>query len=239
MDHDLLVVLNGFGPEAAAAAREAATRAEADTWATTRPVQDLEAYRQAVARHPADAYCFANSYARPLAPRWMAKLLAAAGDGLAGATGSFETQRVPFPAAADGLSPAKKVLKQFEAAGPAVRTRLAFPAFPNPHLRTNAFALTHRTLQRLNWLVVHDKRDALAVESGRRSLGRQAGRVVLVDVDGNPVEPADWPGARIFRSGEQERLLVADNRTDQYAEASPEERAWLRGLAWGPGAVAG
>lgn len=224
------MILNGFATaDDVADATAKAHAVGAATWTTPEPVQDLEAYRQAIAVRPAHAYCCVNSYARPLADAWLAKLVGAAGDdGLAAATGSYETQRVPFPAAA----PAGP-RRQLEHVGPAVRTRLAFPAFPNPHLRTNALAFTDLTARRLAWPRVRDKAGALRVESGRRSLSRQAARTVLVDVDGDPVPSRDWPHARIFRSGDQERLLVADNRTDQYARATEDERAALRALAWG------
>jgi hypothetical protein len=85
----------------------------------------------------------------------------------------------------------------------------------------------------MSWAPAPNKRAALAIESGRRSLSKQVTRTVLVDVDGNAVPPDRWPKARIFRSGEQERLLVADNRTDQYAAADLNERRQLRELAWG------
>lgn len=226
LDHELLVVLNGFTPEAQAAARAALDGVTA--FATPRPVQDLEAYRRAVAAHPAGAYCFMNSYARPLEEQWLRKLVDAARQhGIAAATGSYESQRVPFPPA---TTDRRALLTH---AGPAVRSRLAFRPFPNPHVRTNAFALTHETLSRVSWPATTSKREALTLESGRRSLTAQAGDPVLVARDGGTVAPADWPDARIFRSGGQERLLVADNRTQQYAEATPEDRAELRRLAWG------
>jgi hypothetical protein len=43
---------------------------------------------------------------------------------------------------------------------------------------------------------------------------------------------------RTFRSGSQENLLIADNRTRQYARPT-RTRARLAELAWGAGAASG
>ena len=41
------------------------------------------------------------------------------------------------------------------------------------------------------------------------------------------------PRSATFRSGEQENLLIADNRTDDWRRAAPEERRALAARAWG------
>jgi hypothetical protein len=238
VERELLVVLNGFEDEHRADARALARDAGAAAWSTPAPCQDLDAYRVAAAAHPAGSYVFVNSYARPLAEGWVAKLVDAAGpQGVAGATGSFETQRLPYVPARGGHSLGSWLRDTAHRAGPATRSRLQFPAFPNPHLRTNAFAMRASTLADLRWSSTPSKREALVLEGGRRGLSAQAGRRVLVDRDGRAVPPEAWPTSRIFRSGEQERLLVADNRTDQYAEADAAEREALRRLAWGDAAL--
>lgn len=238
-DHELLVVLNGFTAEGRADADVLARDSGAAVWGTPAPCQDLDAYRAAAGAHPAGAYVFANSYARPLADRWVGKLVDAAGSrGVAGATGSFETQRLPYVPDRHSRSLPAWAAEIAQRAGPATRTRLRFPPFPNAHLRTNAFAMSAGTLDALAWPPATTKQDALALEGGRRGLSAQAGRRVLVDVEGDAVAPEAWPTSRIFRSGEQERLLVADNRTDQYANADAAERAILRRLAWGDAGTA-
>jgi hypothetical protein len=58
----------------------------------------------------------------------------------------------------------------------------------------------------------------------------------VVGRDGAAYEPAEWPNSRTFRVDEQENLLVADNRTDEYASADAATRAALRRMAWGDAA---
>ena len=50
--------------------------------------------------------------------------------------------------------------------------------------------------------------------------------------DGIGYPREEWALSRTFRSGEQENLLIADNRTDQYANGDEAFRTLLAGLAW-------
>jgi len=51
--------------------------------------------------------------------------------------------------------------------------------------------------------------------------------------DGRVYGSEEWPASRTFRSGEQDNLLVADNRTEQYHAADPTRRGELARFAWG------
>lgn len=186
-------------------------------------VLDLAAYRRVAADLQAPRYCFTNSAAVALADGWMATLdsvLSGRGTGLVGASGSWESA---YTAALPWQKPIR---------------RLHFPPFPNPHIRTNAFMLERDLLLDLDWPDVGaDKAAALRLESGRRSLTRQVRarglEAVVVGRDGRTHQPDEWPVSRTFRSGDQEDLLVADNRTVQYAEATGARRAELARFAWG------
>lgn len=113
--HRLLIVLNGFrrdddlGPW-----RRLLAHVEHDELRLPDPVLDLDAYREAVERVPAQRYCFVNSYSEPLADGWLAKLadaLAQPGVGLVGATASWASTRslmthfLRLPSAYRGLLP--------------------------------------------------------------------------------------------------------------------------------------
>ena len=92
-----------------------------------------------------------------------------------------------------------------------------FSPFPAPHIRTNAFVLSHDTLMELRMPHTRDKNDAYRLESGRQSLTAQVlakGLPALVaGRDGNAYEPAAWPESRTFWQGAQENLLVGDRQT--------------------------
>jgi hypothetical protein len=223
VDFRLVVLMNGFrAPGEAAAHRAVLRRRQADEIWLPRREQDLGAYGVAIGLVEARMLVFANSYAEPLADGWLSMLCeqAARPDvGMAGATGSFES----------AWSAAPRPLKPLKALG--------FPRFPNPHLRTNALAVEQRLARDLRWWRPRTKTSALLLESGRRGLSRQVRarslRTVVVGRDGAALDPSDWPGSRTFRSGDQERLLVADNRTRQYEDAGPAERRRLAAMAWG------
>jgi hypothetical protein len=97
VEHELLVLWNGFAPGTDVSPWWASLDGlgHEELW-LERPVQDLTAYFEAVARHRADRYCFVNSYAEPLVDGWLRKLdgaLSLPGVGIAGATGSWASTR--------------------------------------------------------------------------------------------------------------------------------------------------
>lgn len=112
-----------------------------------------------------------------------------------------------------------------------------FPLFPNPHIRTNAF-LTSRH----DFLATELQGKSLLAqcslfESGPESLSRgvlASGRSIrVVDSFGRTFSPSEWHLSLTFRSGRQENLLVADNRTEDFARASRLEKLTYQQLTWG------
>lgn len=223
VDHELLMVFNGFGADGPPSAfTDPLGTVEHTRLVLGAPVQDLPAYRLALEATEAEIVCCTNSYAEALADGWLEKLAGAAARpdvGLAGATGSWES--------AFSSAPAKLRVQRF----------VRFPRFPNPNLRTNAFAGRRALLRELDWSGTDTKLGALVLESGRRSLTAQVRRrglrTVVVGRDGILREPEAWARSGTFRTGEQENLLVSDNRTSDYESAAPEERAVLARMAWG------
>ena len=225
--HELLMVFNGFGAGGPTAAFTGLLgEVEHTALVLDPPVQDLPAYRAACDATDAEVICCTNSYAEARVDGWLGLLTAAAARadvGLAGATGSWES----------AFSSAPAVLR--------VQRFARFPRFPNPNLRTNAFAGRRALLRELDWSGTDAKLGALVLESGRRSLSAQVRRrglrTVVVGRDGTLHDPIGWKASGTFRTGEQENLLVSDNRTRDYLAAGPDERALLARMAWGRGAI--
>jgi hypothetical protein len=221
--HRLVIAWNGYrDPSALAAARRICSAVEHEAFEVRSRERDLTVYRLAAKRVSAASMCFLNSYSTVLEDGWLAAFahnLARPGVGLVGATGSYES---PL----SGSRPPVRLLR----AG-------RYPPFPNPHLRTNAFMLERALMLELRWPRVTTKRATWALESGTGGVTRQiearglAALVVGRDGQGYPRER--WRESRTFRSDEQQNLLVADNRTRQYAEAGPPLRRKLSRLAWG------
>jgi hypothetical protein len=219
LPHRLGVVFKGFdSPDDAAEHIRLLERLEHDSMFYTRPTFDLPTYAAAVEAFDATQFCFLNSESVILAASWLRTLhdaLAAPGVGVVGATGSYERPRSVIP----------------------VRRR-RWAAFPNPHLRTNAFMLSRSLMRSAAFEEVATKSRAWELESGRNGLTRHAWAqglgVRVVGRDGRSFRPHEWEASSTFRSGGQENLLVADNRTRQWEEAAPSERAKLSRLAWGP-----
>jgi hypothetical protein len=181
---------------------------------------DLAHYRTAVERTDAERYCFLNTVTEVLAGGWLGQLeraLLSPGAGIVGASGSYESPNAVRP-------------------GPLRRLRPGFEPFPNPHLRTNGFAIERRLILELEWPAAMTREEAVALEGGRRSLTRQVRerdlQALLVGRDGVAYPPGYWRESATFRVGEQPNLLLADNRTRHYQEAGPLLRRGLAWLAW-------
>ena len=56
---------------------------------------------------------------------------------------------------------------------------------------------------------------------------------MVIDRSGNTYEPHQWPASRTFHIGEQEGLMVADNRTREYQQSDFAGRKQFTYLAWG------
>jgi hypothetical protein len=223
LEHQLVLVLKGVVDDPVASrCREIVDELDAKCLELPAVGLDLDTYQLAARRLRASELCLLNSSSEIRARGWLAGLhraLERPDVGLAGATGSYES----------ALSAGPRPLR------PLLRHR--YPPFPNPHVRTNGFMLERDLMLTLDWPASGRKRRALELESGARSITRQVRarglQTLVVGRDGRGYEPERWYESRTFRSGSQENLLIADNRTRQYADAHPDRRAELARFAWG------
>src|SRR3954454_16145228 len=154
MEHRLIVLFKGFAdPSGTAAYVEVLDGLEHGSLHYSRPTFDLPAYAAAAETLEASHLCFLNSESVLLTDGWLAAMharLLETGVGAVGATGSYESPR--------SINPLR---------------RRRWVAFPNPHLRTNAFVLARTLLRDLRWPDVRTKRAAWELESGRAGFTRQ------------------------------------------------------------------
>jgi hypothetical protein len=224
LEHRLLIVYNGFysgDDERLRACRAALGDTTHEDLVLDRPVIDLEGYRQAALTVSGGDVCILNSHSRVRSDGWLSLLRRARrqGIGMAGASGSYESTY-------SSALPWRKPLLRHD-----------FPPFPNPHLRTNGFLIDRDLLLSLYREPITSKRAALRLENGRQSMTRLIAElgdeVRVVGRDGAELGPEQWPDSGGFRSGTQENLLVADNRSDQFDRADPRLRQILQRKAWG------
>lgn len=126
--------------------------------------------------------------------------------GMVGATGSFETL--------DDSTP-----------------------FPNTHIRTTAFYMRRDEFVGAERGALKTKYDNNVMEAGANGLSKQmlnkGRRLVVVDKNGEIYTPEAWPTSLTFRAGNQENLLITDNRTHFYDKGKNRERTRLARKAWG------
>ncbi len=175
---------------------------------------DIGAYIGAARTLPFDQLVFLNSHTEILSDYWLYKLLVHLLDkrmGVVSATGSFESLR---------------------------SLGTEFAEFPNPHVRSNAFAVRREQFLRLvGEFSVATKIDAYRFESGRTGLTRRmmddGCEVAIVGRNGRAYEPQWWPSSDTFRQGRQDNLLVGDNVTRTYGSSTWTEKHHLATISWG------
>ncbi|SEI15161.1 hypothetical protein SAMN02799636_06037 [Methylobacterium sp. 275MFSha3.1] len=214
-EHKLYIIFKGFATAMhRAAAEEAFDGLDFKAIDTDDLSFDLGAYADALRVVSDDHVCFLNTNSEISAPFWLAKLLRnldSPGVGMVGATGSFESLRY-----INGL----------------------FPEFPNPHLRTNAFAMRREHARELlGSYAIRTKLDAFFAESGadgltRRILARGL-TCLVVGGDGRGYALPLWPSSETSRQGTQGNLLVHDNYTRAFEQMGAQEREEVTFASWG------
>jgi len=174
---------------------------------------DLTAYRHGVERVNSPIVVCFNTHTEILNPRWPSIYADALNNptvGLVGATGSWESFQ-------------KGWLR-----------RLLFPPWPNPHVRTNAFAMRRDLLLKVWPRWFHTKQRCYLFESGHNSLTRRVWREGLKPVVVTGSNVYDWWNWRDlnYRSNNF-GLIAADNQTRRFHELSPAGQSLLHEITWG------
>jgi hypothetical protein len=239
-EHELIVLYKGFRAQAATTAYDSCWKEVPHRGVVMKDHgYDLDAYFRVLSHAACARFCFLNSFSRIQDPDWLSKLshsLDVPGVGLVGASGSWESL---YSNARDErlLGLERSVWRRWLRPVRLAWLRRRFPPFPNPNVRTTAFIAERRVLERIVVPRMRFKFEALEFESGHASLTRQVQalglQVRVTGRDGRAYHPDDWAKSRTYRQGAQENLLVTDNRTRQYDQAGPVERARLSRLAWG------
>lgn len=239
LDHELVLIFKGFHGTTQTPYQDLLSDMHYKSVFVSDHGFDINAYYKAALQVDCEYVCFLNSYTRVQCSNWLAYFfehVCYPGVGAAGATGSWESMYQNLLLQKQrGLwrKPSSKWTWPLKA----MVLACIFPQFPNPHLRTTGFICPRRIFLETKPPKPWAKLNAIAFESGRWSFSKQLRHrgleIVVVNRDNNSFGWKNWPQSRTFRTGQQEKLLLADNRTQQYAEACLEERCWLGRMAWG------
>ena len=213
---------------------------------------DLVAYYRLAKKLSEDRVCFLNSFSIIETDGWLKRLadvLALPGVGLVGCFGSYGTLRprlknIVFNTWETAKSkPIKATIGDLLAYTRDYwlgrQASEQFPAFPNPHVRTNAFMLPRGAYLSF-WqgkAVPQTKLAVCAFESGATGLTRfiesRGERVVVAGADGSVYAKDKWLESRTFRVPSQGNNMVSDNASRRYLADSREYRRKKEFSAWG------
>lgn len=197
---------------------------------------DIGPYFHAVRNFEYKYFVFLNSFCVILSPDWLAKMygqLIKPNVGAVGATGSWESAYT----SALNLQVHRTFYRKFARRANQLFLKRRFPPFPNYHLRTNAFMASRELLLKIKVPLILTKQDALRFESGVKGFTCQIlemnQRTLVIGRDGQPYEKENWLSSGTFRQGEQNNLLIADNKTNSYQLSDYDVRRYLSAAAWG------
>jgi hypothetical protein len=192
---------------------------------------DIGSYVYAAQQLDHTYICFLNSYSQILASNWLQFLvlpLASGEAGLTGCTGSWSSIRT----SARYLVPNTSFHNLFSK----FKFFFQHPEFPNPHIRSNAFAIRRTVFLSLSIPNLKDKHKAWTVESGRKSITRQVQRfgyhTKIVNSAGKSFLPREWHLAETFWMNNQALLLIGDNQTEEYRKGNQTTRSFYAAFAW-------
>jgi len=207
-----------------------------------------------------DYFCFLNTHSRILHSSWLEFLIRALhepGVGLAGCTASYSSHVPDFRRIlcnqlhsvqfrrkrSQQETPKRSLLTAIYAAISLLfvfwQRQRHFDRFPNPHIRSNAFAVSSKVFSEFcqRRLIPRTKLDALRFESGHESLThsqiKQGFKCVVVNSKGQVFDIKFAKDARTYSTGDQELLMIEDNQTRLYAAADTYKKRILEAMAWG------
>ena len=208
--------------------------------------QDIEAYFYAARNLNHEYLLFLNTYSRIMANDWLQKYLLAfqADDhlGLLSASASaLSYYSAVFQKNTWQWETDKSFSNQFRKYKLFLKAllywRFLFNAFPNYHIRTNAFMIRRSLMLQIKCPALTSKFKAYLFESGYQSFTNQVlqlgSTAQVIDRNGTVHKMDECSQLPVFWKGSQELLLVSDNQSRKYDEADLQAQAFMRYLAWG------
>jgi hypothetical protein len=245
VSHDLLIIFKGYRAQANLSIFDAILEGVPHQRIFLPDVGfDVRPYVEVARKQPHRYLVLFNSFSRILVPGWLEILFRAIrrpGVGVVGATGSHQSVYSDFHVLQSEMRRSRPLMHRLTVGSlryarylTSIRGR--FPAFPNYHVRTNAFIVQRETLASMQCGLMLRKWRAYQFESGIGSLTNrvlEAGlRPLVAGADRREYEAPDWPDAGTFWIRKQENLLVADNQTRAYDEGTAAMRDRLAYYAW-------
>lgn len=200
---------------------------------------DIDTYLDVSNKYNYDFFCFINSCSKILDNYWLCKLynnIVNKDVGIVGATGSWESHSHNTYLEREHnivYNIIRHIWRQT-----LKRILIPYDPFPNYHVRTNAFMISRNLFNYIGKdKPLLTKENNYRFESGKNGLSKQILKInlklLVVGKDGIAYEKEDWFKSKTFWQGDQENLLISDNRTNDYQNSDFDKRVLLSQRAWG------
>lgn len=195
---------------------------------------DVGSYFRIAEKFPNRLILFLNSFAKPSANHWLKIFIENYNKkSIIGAHGVYASLSSIF------FKFQIKNIGKLQSTWFGLHHFLRSPLFPNPHIRTSNFLINSSDF--LSLKVDRKKFNKKIVtnyfESGRNSISNQLRKkgfdLYVVNSDGKKFSINDWPKSDTFALGNQDKLIITDNRTDLYHNLSYQKKIKMQKIYWG------
>lgn len=244
--HDLLIIYKGFKNEAdKAPVKSIVDKVEHLDFDVPDEGFDIDVYWLAFKsfQRKYGYFLFLNSHSEIVKSNWLkcySEHIRQPGVGIVGATGSYQSIssdcRYPrFLESTDRPIWSALVRKMILFLLRIIKC-FWFPPYPKAHIRTNAFMLSTRVMEKITFKPMKKKTDTYRFESGKDSLTQQIVRLdlspLVVGKDGRGYGVEEWYRSNTFWRSEQENLLIKDNQTRAYDDGDLRQKTIYSNYAW-------
>ena len=115
---------------------------------------------------------------------------------------------------------------------------LFIPKFPNPNLRANGLLFhTSDYIKFINGKTIDSKKKSLLLESGYKSFTNYFEKInyeiLVVNSDGKLFKKKEWKNSNTFAFKNQEKLIISDKDTRNYAKLNSKSKSKKQITVWG------
>ena len=112
------------------------------------------------------------------------------------------------------------------------------PKFPNPNLRANGLLFhTSDYIKFINGKTIDSKKKSLLLESGYKSFTnyfeKKNYEILVVNSDGKLFKKKEWKNSNTFAFKNQEKLIISDKDTRNYAKLNSKSKSKKQITVWG------
>ncbi len=195
---------------------------------------DIGSFLRVAEKFPNRLILFLNSFAKPVVNNWLKIFITNyTAKSIVGGHGVYASASSNF------LKFQIENITKFKSIRYGLRHLIRVPLFPNPHIRTSNFLINSNDFLSLkvNREKFKKKIETNYFESGRNSMSNQLKKrgfdLYVVNSENKKFSIKNWPKSNTFSLGNQNKLVISDQRTEFYQKLTQKKKKEVQKIYWG------